>query len=162
MIVREKYFKNILEVRRVSDRLTSVRMEIEEVMLNVVSAYAPQVGCDTEEKKQFWGEMEEMMESIPRDERVIIGADINGHIGSGNMGDERVMETHGLGDRNTETECAQQRADCYKYSRTAIEINCIRTPEANIVYSTTLKTIQIVVCCRFLSYSVMLRLTQRR
>ena len=102
VIVREEYIKKVLEVKRGSDRLISVKIEIEGMIINVVSAYAPQVGCDMEEKEQFWGEMDELMESIPRDERVVIGADFNGHIGSGNRGDERVLGIHGLGNRNAE------------------------------------------------------------
>ena len=82
VIVREEYIKKVLEVKRGSDRLISVKIEIEGTIMNVVSAYAPQVGCDMEGKEQFWEEMDELMESIPKDERVVIGADFNGHIGS--------------------------------------------------------------------------------
>ncbi|KAK3566661.1 hypothetical protein QTP86_002337 [Hemibagrus guttatus] len=43
----------------------SLKLEIEGVMLNVVSGYAPQVGCELEEKERFWSELDEVMESIP-------------------------------------------------------------------------------------------------
>ncbi|KAK3544140.1 hypothetical protein QTP86_002971 [Hemibagrus guttatus] len=69
----------------------SLKLEIEGVMLNVVSGYAPQVGCELEEKERFWSELDEVMESIPTGERVVIGADFNGHVGEGNTGDEEVM-----------------------------------------------------------------------
>ena len=46
--------------------------------------------------------MDELVDSIPREERMVIGADFNGHVGSGNMGDERVMGIHGIGERNAE------------------------------------------------------------
>ncbi|RXN38888.1 Retrovirus-related Pol poly LINE-1 [Labeo rohita] len=42
------------------------------------------------------------MQSIPRGERVVIGADFNGHVGEGNRGDENVMGRFGLQDRNVE------------------------------------------------------------
>ncbi|KAK3537277.1 hypothetical protein QTP70_006997 [Hemibagrus guttatus] len=57
----------------------SLKLEIEGVMLNVVSGYAPQVGCELEEKERFWSELDEVMESTPMGERVVIGADFNGH-----------------------------------------------------------------------------------
>ncbi|KAK3567278.1 hypothetical protein QTP86_016087 [Hemibagrus guttatus] len=80
----------------------SLKLEIEGVMLNVVSGYAPQVGCELEEKERFWSELDEVMESIPTGERVVIGADFNGHVGEGNTGDEEVMGKSGVQERNLE------------------------------------------------------------
>ncbi|KAK3526708.1 hypothetical protein QTP70_032072 [Hemibagrus guttatus] len=80
----------------------SLKLEIEGVMLNVVSGYAPQVGCELEEKERFWSELDEVMESIPTGERVVIGADFNGHVGEGNTGDEGVMGKFGVKERNLE------------------------------------------------------------
>ena len=37
----------------------SVQLEIDCLMMNVVSGYAPQVGCEMEEKKKFWSESDE-------------------------------------------------------------------------------------------------------
>ena len=63
----KEYVRNVLEVKRMSDRLMSLKLEIEGVMLNVVSGYVPQVGCEFE-KEKFWNELDEVMENIPRDE----------------------------------------------------------------------------------------------
>ncbi|KAK3549539.1 hypothetical protein QTP86_003632 [Hemibagrus guttatus] len=75
VVLKEEFVRNVLEVKRVSDRVMSLKLEIEGVMLNVVSGYAPQVGCELEEKERFWSELDEVMESIPTGERVVIGAD---------------------------------------------------------------------------------------
>ncbi|KAK3508392.1 hypothetical protein QTP70_027449 [Hemibagrus guttatus] len=102
VVLKEEFVRNVLEVKRVSDRVMSLKLEIEGVMLNVVSGYAPQVGCELEEKERFWSELDEVMESIPTGERVVIGADFNGHVGEGNTGDEEVIWKFGVKERNLE------------------------------------------------------------
>ncbi|KAK3545423.1 hypothetical protein QTP70_007402 [Hemibagrus guttatus] len=102
VVLKEEFVRNVLEVKRVSDRVMSLKLEIEGVMLNVVSGYAPQVGCELEEKERFWSELDEVMESIPTGERVVIGADFNGHVAEGNTGDEEVMGKFGVKERNLE------------------------------------------------------------
>ena len=41
-------------MKRVSDRVMSMKLETEGVMMNVVSTYALRVGCEMEEKKELW------------------------------------------------------------------------------------------------------------
>ncbi|KAK3523754.1 hypothetical protein QTP70_009236 [Hemibagrus guttatus] len=102
VVLKEEFVRNVLEVKRVSDRVMNLKLEVEGVMLNVVSGYAPQVGCELEEKERFWSELDEVMESIPTGERVVIGADFNKHVGEGNTGDEGVMGKFGVKERNLE------------------------------------------------------------
>lgn len=40
----------------------SMKMEIDGVIMNVVSAYAPQVGCEMEEKEEFFSELDVVVE----------------------------------------------------------------------------------------------------
>ena len=91
----------MVEVERTSDRLISMKLEVDGILINIVSAYAPQVGCDEEEKEAFWADLEEVVGKIPTVERLVIGADLNAHVGEGNTNDE-AMGKHGFGRRNLE------------------------------------------------------------
>ncbi|KAK3560749.1 hypothetical protein QTP86_016542, partial [Hemibagrus guttatus] len=66
--------------------------------------------CELEEKERFWSELDEVMESIPTGERVVIGADFNGHVGEGNTGDEEVMGKFGVKERNLEGQMKLRQA----------------------------------------------------
>ena len=79
-----------------------MKMELDGVMLNVISAYRPQVGCIHVEKEAFWLDLDETMEKIPKNERIVVGAGLNGHIAEVNNGDEECMGRHELGKRNNE------------------------------------------------------------
>ena len=53
-------------------------------------------------KEAFWLDLNETVEKIPKNERIVVGADLNGHVGEGTNGDEECMGRHGLGKRNNE------------------------------------------------------------
>ena len=48
--MRKELSESVLEVKRVSDRLMAMKLEVEGSILNMVSACAPQVGNSMEEK----------------------------------------------------------------------------------------------------------------
>ena len=50
----------------------------------------------------FSGHGLEVVESLPKEERVVIGADFNGHVGEGNRGNENIMGRYGDKARNAE------------------------------------------------------------
>ena len=43
----------VVEVRRQGDRIILVKLVVSDMVLNVISAYAPQVGHDESAKRQF-------------------------------------------------------------------------------------------------------------
>ena len=60
-------------MKRVSDRIVYMKLDMEGVMMTEISAYATQVGCLREENDKFWTYLDEVVESIPKEERVVIG-----------------------------------------------------------------------------------------
>ena len=93
IIMKKDLVGRVVEVWRSSDRMIGLKLELDGVIINIISAYVPQQGCTLEEKEVFWSDLEETVEMILREERVIVGAD--GHVGVGNNGDEDVMGSMG-------------------------------------------------------------------
>ena len=67
-----------------------------------LSAYVPQVNNSIEEKNDFWEDLNGLIESVPKQKRIVLGAELNGLVGEGNIGDEEIMGRYGAGTRNKE------------------------------------------------------------
>ncbi|XP_060190876.1 uncharacterized protein LOC132620200 [Lycium barbarum] len=85
---------------RINDRMMVIKLVIGGFALNIISAYAPQAGLDEEEKRRFWEDWDEMVVSIPPTEKLFIGGDFIGHIGSISRGYDEVHRGFGFRDRN--------------------------------------------------------------
>ena len=55
-----------------------------------------------EEKNDFWKDLDGLIESMSKEERIVLGADLNGHVGEENIGNEEIMGRYGAGTRNKE------------------------------------------------------------
>ena len=92
VVVGEKLVESVLEVKRVSDRLMAMKLEVTGSILNIVSAYAPQVNNGMEEKIDFWQDSNALIESVSEQGRMVLDADLNGYVEhrrSGNNGEVR-------------------------------------------------------------------------
>ena len=79
-----------------------MKLEIKGSILNIVSAYAPLVNNNMEEKNDFWENLDGLIKSISKEEIIVFGADLNGHVGEGNIGDEEIRGRYGAGTKNKE------------------------------------------------------------
>ena len=104
IILSEELKESIVSVERRSDRVMSIKLGVEDVAVNIICAYAPQVGCTAAEKEAFWEQLDEEMRATPEGERVIMGADLNGHLGRCRDGIERIHGGWGVAERNEEGE----------------------------------------------------------
>ena len=102
--MKMKYTYTRIVVERKSSRIMKIKIMLSQEALNVISAYAPQAGCDDLEKERFWREMDEVMTSIPEEERGTVGGDLNGHLGTSNRVISRIHGGLGVGERNVEGE----------------------------------------------------------
>ncbi|XP_043687611.1 craniofacial development protein 2-like [Telopea speciosissima] len=102
-IVVDKDLKNeVVDVKRVGDRIISIRLVLDNEVINIVSAYAPQAGLDESVKIQFWEHMDGLVQSFGLGEKIIIGGDLNRHVGRDRRGYEEVHRGYGVGERNEE------------------------------------------------------------
>lgn len=104
IILDKEWKEHLVRVNRRDDRIMSVGLDIGGATTNIVSAYAPQVGCDDEDKENFWRALDQEIGEIPTDERCFLGTDLNGHIGCERLGVERVHGGWGLASQNLEGE----------------------------------------------------------
>ena len=104
IIVEESLINNVIKVNRVNDRLMCIKIALCKNIINIVSAYAPQQGSQEEEKEAYRELMWDYLSNIPDSEAVIIGADLNCHVGERENGFEGIHGGKGFGMRNNEGE----------------------------------------------------------
>ena len=90
----------MVEVRRQGDRIILVKLVISDMVLNVISAYAPEVVHDESAKRLFWEDLDRLVRAVPSSEKLFIGDDLNGHVGTSSAGFEAVHGGFGYGSRN--------------------------------------------------------------
>ncbi|XP_047028785.1 craniofacial development protein 2-like [Helicoverpa zea] len=113
-IVLDKNLKeSVIDVKRVNDRIIVVKIMYESLIINVISVYAPQIGCDDRVKEQFWTDFDAVMMNVPTNEQVFVGGDFNGHVGRMRGNYERVHGGWGFGCQNDEGEALLQAATAF-------------------------------------------------
>ena len=99
------------------------------------------MGCIREEKETFWLDLDETVEKIPRNERIVVRIDLNGHVGEGNNGDEECMGRYGLGKRKKE---GQAVVDFAKRRELAItNTYFVKKPAHIVTYSSGGRRLQV-------------------
>ncbi|XP_059298195.1 uncharacterized protein LOC132050872 [Lycium ferocissimum] len=73
ILVDRELRDQVVEVRRVTDRMMSIKVVVEGLTLNIISAYAPQAGLGEEEKRRFWEDLDELVGGIPPTEKLFVG-----------------------------------------------------------------------------------------
>jgi hypothetical protein len=73
----------------VKDMIILVKLLVRDLVFNVISAYAPQIGLNESIKMQFWDELDALVSSVLVFENLFIGGDLNGHVGSTRVGTKK-------------------------------------------------------------------------
>jgi hypothetical protein len=104
-IVLDKSLKDgVVDIKRQGDWIILVKWLVEDLVFNVISAYTPQIGLNESIKRQFWEQLDALVNSVSISEKLFIGGDLNGHVGSTRVDFDGVHEDFGYGSRNQEGE----------------------------------------------------------
>ena len=104
VFIAERWIDSVVDVVRANEPIMYVKLVIGKQFINIVSAYAPQVGFSAEEKDNFWDCFIIVLSGIPRQENIFIGSDMNGHVGRDAERSGGVHGGMGFGTRNAECE----------------------------------------------------------
>ncbi|XP_072376029.1 uncharacterized protein [Diabrotica undecimpunctata] len=74
-IILNEWKEHLVRVTRRSDRIMCVQPNTGNTNVNIICAYAPQVGCEEQEKEEFWRALYCEILEIPVDEKCFIGGD---------------------------------------------------------------------------------------
>ena len=67
IVLSKEHKDSLVSVSRTNDLVMRVKLGIGETVGNVICAYAPQVGCEEEEKETFWIQMDQELRIIPEE-----------------------------------------------------------------------------------------------
>ena len=79
-----------------------MKLEVKGTILNIVSAYAQQVNNSIKKKNEFWQDLDVLIKSVSKQQRIILRVDLKGHVRKGNIRDEEIMRRHSAGTRYKE------------------------------------------------------------
>lgn len=87
-----------------NERMLKVTIQLKQKRLHLIQVYAPQQGRPSNEKDNFYDELQEMCGGVAAGEDIIVMGDMNGHVGVEREGIETVVGAFGVGLGNREGE----------------------------------------------------------
>ena len=104
ILIAEKWVDKVICVNRVNDRLMLLKVLVGKRVVAIISAYAPQQGLSDEAKERFYADLIYHTSKIDEKEFILLGGDLNGHVGETTSGYDNVHGGFGYGTRNAEGE----------------------------------------------------------
>ena len=109
LMVKHDLIESVMEVRRVSPRIISIDIVVNEKVVTVISVYAPQSGRSEEEKDKFYEDLTAEVQS--RHGICFVLGDFNGHVVRSSLGYDGIHGGFGWGERNRDGERILEFAD---------------------------------------------------
>jgi exonuclease III len=97
ILINKSLKSGVVDVKRCGDRIILVKLVFVDLILNVISVYAPQVGLNENTKREFQEGLKDLVRSVSSGKKLFIGGDLNGHMGASNIGFEGAHGGFGYG-----------------------------------------------------------------
>jgi hypothetical protein len=102
IVLNTSHRDGVVDIKRQGDMIILVKLLVGDLVFNIISAYAPQIGLNESVKISFWEELDALVSSVPIFEKLFIGGYLNGHVGSTRVGFNGVHGGFRYGSRNQE------------------------------------------------------------
>ncbi|ESO00276.1 hypothetical protein HELRODRAFT_83374, partial [Helobdella robusta] len=100
IFVKEPLAQEVLDIKRINSPLMWIKIRLEKQTMTIFSSYAPQTSESEEMKNDIWAAFFDTISTIPKSETILIGGDLNGHVGEKTDGLDNVHGGFGYGERN--------------------------------------------------------------
>ena len=111
VFIAGRWIDSVVNVVRVNERIMYVKLVNGKQIVNIVSAYAPQMGLSAEEKDDLCDSFIIVLSGIPKQESIFMGSGKNGHVGRDADGYGGVHGGMGFSTRNAEGEMILEFGD---------------------------------------------------
>ena len=92
--------QSLMEWTPISERVIQARFYSKYIKLTIIHVYAPTEDTDEQIKDEFYGRLQDVLDSVNEHDMLIVTGDMNAKVGNDNWAYESVMGKHGLGQRN--------------------------------------------------------------
>ena len=100
LVISKQKANTLLEWEPISDRIMKARFNSKHCKLTIILCYAPTNESDTEDKEDWYEQLQQAVAKVPQHDMLLIIGDMNAKVGSENSSCERAMGKHGCGVMN--------------------------------------------------------------
>lgn len=82
ILIRSHLGTNVMDAYYMNERIMMIKIALKNNILYIISIYAPQTGRPRVERESFYSSLQELLDSIPKNNSIMIMGDFNAHIGN--------------------------------------------------------------------------------
>ena len=97
--INQMVSKSVIAFQPISSRLAVLSLS-GTVKTHIIAVYAPTEVSTDEAKDEFYSQFQEILDTLPRKDLILVAGDLNAHVGSNRQGWEDVLGKFGIGNMN--------------------------------------------------------------